>query len=160
MLVAHWVGLPHCIVSQDNQQHGIRKHPRLCMSHTGALGLNKQTQSLLHELLGLGVQGLALRTLALDGYKTLETQGLACTFDGVRPSLQAILDEGLLCPVGCGARDNLAILVLLQVTLDKTSSRLGLRALEHAALGTTATSNVALALARLHDLHESHCGKS
>ena len=102
--------------------------------------------SLLVELLGLVVEGRAL----LDGAEALDVERLARGADGQDPWAPLALGGGLL-------GDNLASLVLHEVTLAKAAAGLGGLAREDMALGE-AGGDLLHGLHCLHRLHGLHGG--
>ena len=102
--------------------------------------------SLLVELLGLVVEGRAL----LDGAEALDVERLARGADGQDPWAPLALGGGLL-------GDNLASLVLHEVTLGKLADGLGGLAREDMALGE-AGGDLLHGLHCLHRLHGLHGG--
>merc|ERR1719253_781617 len=118
-------------------------------------GPNSSSLGAVHGL-GLGIECLALRRLAVDGHKAAHAQRLARLLDGSEPALDAP-DALLRCRRGL-LRDDLAALVLEETVLGQATARLGLGAPQDHGLGKLALGNLAhtLSLHRLAGLRRLH----
>ena len=122
-------------------------------------GPNSSSLGAVHGL-GLGIERLALRRLAVDGHKAAHVERLARLLDGSEPALDAAPHALLRRSRGL-LRDDLAALVLEETVLGQATARLGLGAPQDHGLGKLALGDLAHALslhrlAGLRSLHRNH----
>merc|ERR1712242_167373 len=111
-----------------------------------------QPRPSLEQRLGLGIERLALCSLATHRDEALEVQGLAGCLGRVGPFLESAVGKGLLGTRGRRLGDNLAALVLGESGLSHATCGLCLLAVEDGGPGVLALGNDADPLC-LHGFH-------
>merc|ERR1740129_338375 len=120
-----------------------------CGTTTEPHGPEKEPhRSLPKDALGLGIQRLPLRGLAVHGAEANDVQLLSRLLHGVHPFLQRACCELLLCGSRLRLAHNPTRLVLDQLLLGHTAARLLLPTPEHNSTSVFAPGH----LARLHGL--------